>query len=135
MYGIVVELQIDEQQADRAIDFLHQVAVPMIKQGAGFKSGTWMRSRDGLRTRSVIIYEDEQSADDAAERAHGKVRLPVRRPGLSPPRSSRSWPRLEPRHRASLVQTAPGVGARGRRASFDSGMRRSDVHDVTLVSG
>ena len=68
MYGIVVELEIDEQQADRAIDFLHQVAVPMIKQGAGFKSGTWMRSRDGLRTRSVIIYEDEQSADAAAER-------------------------------------------------------------------
>ena len=28
-----------------------------------------MRSRDGLRTRSVIIYEDEQSADDAAARA------------------------------------------------------------------
>ena len=69
MYGVVVELEIDEQQADRAIDFLHQVAVPMITQGAGFKSGTWMRSRDGLRTRSVIIYEDEQSADDAAERA------------------------------------------------------------------
>ncbi len=69
MYGLVVELEIDEAQADRAIEFLHQVAVPMIKQGSGFQSGTWMRSRDGRRTCSVIIYADEQSADAAAERA------------------------------------------------------------------
>ncbi len=69
MYGLVVELEIDEAQADRAIEFLHQVAVPMIKQGAGFVSGTWMRSRDGRRTRSVIIYEDEVSADAGAGRA------------------------------------------------------------------
>jgi len=69
MYGLVVELTIDEAQADRAIEFLHQVAVPMIKQGAGFVSGTWMRSRDGTRTRSLILFEDEETADAAAERA------------------------------------------------------------------
>ena len=39
MYGIVVELEIDEQQADRATDFLHQVAVPMIKQAPGSRAG------------------------------------------------------------------------------------------------
>ena len=54
MYGLVVELEIDEAQADRAIEFLHNVAVPMISQGSEFVSGTWMRSRDGRRTRSVI---------------------------------------------------------------------------------
>ena len=47
MYGLVVELEIDEAQADRAIEFLHQVAVPMIHQGSGFQSGT--------RTRSVTV--------------------------------------------------------------------------------
>lgn len=62
-------MEIDEAQGDRAIEFLHQVAVPMIKQGSGFISGTWMRSRDGRRTRSVILYDDEQGADAAAERA------------------------------------------------------------------
>jgi hypothetical protein len=69
MYGLVVELEIDEAQADRAIEFLHNVAVPMISQGAEFLSGTWMRSRDGRRTRSVILYATEQAAEAAAERA------------------------------------------------------------------
>ena len=69
MHGLVVELELDAAQGDRAIEFLHRVAVPMIKQGAGFVSGTWMRSLDGERTRSVIIYEDQQAADAAAERA------------------------------------------------------------------
>ena len=69
MYGLVVELEIAEAQGERAIEFLHNVALPMITQGAGFVSGTWMRSRDGHRTRSVIIYEDEQAAEAASERA------------------------------------------------------------------
>ncbi len=33
MYGLLVELEIDETMADGAIEFLHQVAVPMIKEG------------------------------------------------------------------------------------------------------
>jgi hypothetical protein len=69
MHGLVVELEIDETQADRAIEFLHEVAVPMIKKGAGFVGGTWMRSLDGRRTRSVILYEDEATAQAAAQRA------------------------------------------------------------------
>ena len=69
MHGLVVEFELDVTQGDRAIEFLHQVVVPMVKQGAGFVSGTWMRSRDGERARNVIFYEDEQAADAAAERA------------------------------------------------------------------
>jgi hypothetical protein len=69
MHGLVVQLEIDEAQADQAVEFLQQVAVPMIKQGAGFVGGTWMRSRDGRRTFSLILYENEKSADEAAERA------------------------------------------------------------------
>jgi hypothetical protein len=69
MYGLLVELEIDAAQADQAIDFLREVAVPMIKQGRGFVSGTWMRTLDGLRTRSLIVYEDEEAANDAADRA------------------------------------------------------------------
>ena len=69
MYGVLVELEIEVDRADEAIAFLNNVAVPMIRQGAGFHSGTWMRSLDGLRTRSLILYEDEQSASAAADRA------------------------------------------------------------------
>ena len=67
MYGIVVELEIDEQQADRAIDFLHQVVVPMITQRRVRRAGrgcvhvtVTVPERDHLRGRAV--------ADAAVER-------------------------------------------------------------------
>jgi len=69
MHGLVVQLEIDEAQADRAIEFLTKVAIPMIQQGAGFVGGTWMRSLDGARTCSLMLYEDEPSAKAAADRA------------------------------------------------------------------
>jgi hypothetical protein len=69
VYGLLVELEIEAGREDEAIGFLNQVAVPMISQGDGFVSGTWMRSLDGLHTRSVILYDDQAAADAAAERA------------------------------------------------------------------
>jgi hypothetical protein len=69
MHGLLVELEIDPARADEAIPFLQNVVVPMVKQGTGFVSGTWMRSLDGMRTRSLILYNDERAANDAAERA------------------------------------------------------------------
>jgi hypothetical protein len=69
MYGLLVELEIEEGRADEATAFLNGVAVPMISQGDGFVSGTWMRSADGLHTRSLILYEDRAAADAAADRA------------------------------------------------------------------
>jgi hypothetical protein len=69
MYGLLVELEIDAAQAEQAIGFLREVAVPMIRQGPGFVSGTWMRSLDGARTRSLILYDDQQAANEAADRA------------------------------------------------------------------
>jgi hypothetical protein len=41
----------------------------MIRQGAGFVSGTWMRSQDGRHTRSLILYENQEAAKAAATRA------------------------------------------------------------------
>ena len=69
MYGLTVELEIEVGRTEEAIVFLSNVAVPMIRQGAGFVSGTWMRSLDGLHTRSLILYEDQESASAAEERA------------------------------------------------------------------
>jgi hypothetical protein len=69
MHGLLVELEFDGARTDEAIPFLHNVVVPMVKQGAGFVSGTWMRSLDGMHTRSLILYDDEHSANDAADRA------------------------------------------------------------------
>jgi hypothetical protein len=69
MHGLLVQLEIDQDRADEAMAFLQDVAVPMITQGAGFVRGTWMRSLDGRRTCSLILYDDEQAATAAAGRA------------------------------------------------------------------
>ena len=69
MHALLVQLEIDPARSDEAMKFLHEVAVPMIRQGAGFVSGTWMRSQDGRHTRSLILYESEQTAKAAATRA------------------------------------------------------------------
>jgi hypothetical protein len=69
MHALLVELEIDADRADEAIRFLTGVAVPMISQGPGFVSGTWMRSADGLHTRSLMLYEDQRSAETAEARA------------------------------------------------------------------
>jgi len=69
MYGLLVQLEIDGDRTEEAIGFLTGVAVPMISQGEGFVSGTWMRSSDGLHTRSLILYDDLASAEAAADRA------------------------------------------------------------------
>jgi hypothetical protein len=69
MHALLVELEIDADRTDDALAFLHNAAVPMIKQGAGFVSGTWVLSLDGRHTRSLLLYEDEQAANAAADRA------------------------------------------------------------------
>ena len=69
MHALLVQLEIDPARADEAARFLQKFAVPMISQGAGFVSGTWMRSQDGRHTRSLILYESEQAAKAAATRA------------------------------------------------------------------
>ena len=69
MHGLVVRLQIDTARAEDAVKLLHEFVVPTVKQGAGFVSGTWMRSEDGTGTCSVLLYEDEEVAKAAAGRA------------------------------------------------------------------
>jgi hypothetical protein len=88
MYGLFVELEIDADRAEEAIGFLTGVAVPMISQGAGFASGTWMRSLDGLHTRSLILSTTRfPRMPPRNEPVRARLRAPRR--GSCPPRSSR----------------------------------------------
>jgi hypothetical protein len=64
-----LERVIDPSQTDEAVKFLNESVVLMIRQGAGFVTGTWMRSADGRRMWSLIIDEDEEAAKAAAARA------------------------------------------------------------------
>lgn len=69
MHALVVSIEIDPSRMDEAMQVLNGYAVPTIKQGAGFISGTWMRSSDGSEGRSVLLYDSPEAAEAAATRA------------------------------------------------------------------
>ena len=69
MYAVIGRVAIDSSRADEAADLLNNYTVPMVKQAPGFVSGTWARSEDGTRGQSLILFETEEAAKAAAERA------------------------------------------------------------------
>jgi hypothetical protein len=69
MYAVYVTLKLDPDRWEEAEEMLHSFAVPMISQGPGFVRGTWVRAEDGTRGHSLLLYENEEMARGAAERA------------------------------------------------------------------
>ncbi|MGH3369816.1 MAG: antibiotic biosynthesis monooxygenase [Nocardioidaceae bacterium] len=69
MYAMVAKVQIDPTRADDAVELLHSFTVPMVKQLPGFVSGTWVRATDSSHGQSLVLFENEESAKAAAERA------------------------------------------------------------------
>ena len=69
MYAVLGRVDIDSSRADEATELLNSRTVPMVKQAPGFVSGTWARSADGTHGQSLILFETEETAKAAAERA------------------------------------------------------------------
>jgi hypothetical protein len=69
MHVVLATIRIDPTRADDAMDLLQGYSVPTIRQGGGFVRGTWFRSSDWSRGHSVLVYETEHDAKDAASRA------------------------------------------------------------------
>jgi hypothetical protein len=69
MYAVIGKVEIDSSRADEAVELLNNYTVPMVKQAPGFVSGTWARSEDGTRGQSLLLFESEEAAKGAAERA------------------------------------------------------------------
>ena len=69
MHAVIGRVEIDSSRADEATELLNTFTVPTVKQAPGFVSGTWTRSADGKQGRSIMIFESEEAAKAAAERA------------------------------------------------------------------
>ena len=69
MHAVIGTVEIDANRADEALELLNGFTVPNAKQAPGFVRGTWCRSADGTRARSVVMFESEATANAAAERA------------------------------------------------------------------
>ena len=65
VHAVVVKVTIDDREA--AQQRLDQEVVPAVSQAPGFQTGYWMqKDNTGL---SVVIFDSEDSANQAAERA------------------------------------------------------------------
>jgi hypothetical protein len=69
MHAVLVTLNLDPARMDEALQFLNSFAIPTIRQGAGFVSGTWLRSPDGTHGHSVLLYDSQAAAEAAVARA------------------------------------------------------------------
>ena len=69
MHALVITVGIDTAKADEATAMLNSQVVPDVKAMPGFVSGVWARSEDGTKGHSVVLFESEEAAKAAIERA------------------------------------------------------------------
>jgi hypothetical protein len=67
MHGVIVQVKIDTSREDDARKMLQEVVVPRAKALAGFTGGNWLRSLEGDRGTSVLLFESADAATAAAE--------------------------------------------------------------------
>jgi heme-degrading monooxygenase HmoA len=72
MYVVVGTANLDAGRADEAAA-LAQNILSNISEAPGFVSGVFARSADGTAGRSMVVFDDEQAAKAAAERAPGMI--------------------------------------------------------------
>ncbi len=69
MHAVLGAVEIDTSRADEAAELLNTFTVPTVKQAPGFISGTWFRSLDGTRGHGLLLFDSEDAANAAAQRA------------------------------------------------------------------
>lgn len=74
MHAVVIDVSITD--ADQAQRELRENVVPMVSQAPGFVAGYWMEAGSG-KGHSVVLFESEEQAKNAAERASSNTPAPV----------------------------------------------------------
>jgi len=75
MFGVLVKVRIERH--DEAGEMLELVVVPSVKASPGFVSGYWLGSDDQATGTSILIFENEETARDAANAAKAPEGAPV----------------------------------------------------------
>jgi hypothetical protein len=66
MHAVVVRVSIDDPE--KARQGLREQVIPRVKQSAGFVAGYWTSSDDGHNGVSMVVFEGEDNARQAADR-------------------------------------------------------------------
>ena len=67
MYAVVVRATLDPGRAQEARAQLESEVIPFVKQVPGAVSGYWMQAADGTNGISVVLFQEEDQARQAAE--------------------------------------------------------------------
>ena len=78
MHAVVVRVTI--HNADRTREVLNGQVVPQVSGAPGFKTGywTWSTGDEGLNGLSLIVFDSEENARAAGDRADGAIGLLTR---------------------------------------------------------
>jgi hypothetical protein len=71
MHGVLVNVTINNPE--QAVTRLRDEIVPRVSSAPGFVAGYWLRSDDGSRGTSVIVFESEENANAAVEMIRQQV--------------------------------------------------------------
>jgi heme-degrading monooxygenase HmoA len=71
MHAVVTRVTV--QDGGPATEYLRENIVPGIKQSPGFVAGYWVRLEDGDEGNSVVVFDSEENARQAAERGREMV--------------------------------------------------------------
>jgi hypothetical protein len=67
MHGLVLEVSIDPARGDEALKLLNEVVVPAVSSAPGLVAAYWLGGPAGGRGTSVVIFESEEAARQAAD--------------------------------------------------------------------
>ena len=71
MHAVVTRVTV--QEGETATEQLRENIVPAVKQIPGFVAGYWVRLEGGDEGNSIVVFESEDNARQAAERAKEMV--------------------------------------------------------------
>jgi hypothetical protein len=79
MHAVVVHATIAPGQMDAARTALHDQVLPRVRQAPGLVKGYWTRNADGTNGISVVVFNSQSDAENAA----GMVRSTPPPPGVT----------------------------------------------------
>ena len=71
MHAVVTRVSV--QDGSEATQYLREQIVPTVKQAPGFVAGYWVRLEGGDEGNSVVVFESEDAARQAAQQIQANV--------------------------------------------------------------
>ena len=68
MYGVLIEVDVNDVDEEQGLRVLREQIVPSIKQLPGFQSGTWLPGNEDGKGLSLTVWDNQENAQTMADR-------------------------------------------------------------------